>query len=61
MILTDLQPYTEERVWTAEDIPVLTARLTVPDPPVADDRISRRIRRYYRLQLRACLRRCEAA
>lgn len=60
MTLTDLQPFTTERVWTVEGIPVLTARLSVPEPLSAEDRISRRIRRYYRLQLRAYLRYCES-
>jgi len=60
MTLTDLQPFTTERVWTVEEIPVLTARLSVPEPLSAEDRISRRIRRYYRLQLRAYLRYCES-
>lgn len=59
MSLTELRPVTIEQVWTVEDIPVLTARITLPEPANADVPASRRIRRYYQLQQRACLRRCE--
>ena len=60
MSLTDLQPFNTERVWTVDDVPVLTATLTLPEPKSADDRLSRRFRRYYRLQHRAYLRYCES-
>ena len=54
-----LQPFTAEREWTMEGIPVLTAAVSVPEPVPAADSISRRIRRYYQLQCRAFLRYCE--
>lgn len=59
MSLMELQPFTEERVWTADGIPILTAKLTLPEPIQTDSRAARRIRRYYHLQQRAYLRRCE--
>lgn len=55
----ELQPFTAERVWTAEEIPILTARLTLPEPAETESRAARRIRRYYHLQQRAFLRYCE--
>ena len=51
---------TTEREWTVEEIPVLTAAVSLPEPVPAADRISRRIRRYYQLQCRSFLRYCEA-
>ena len=51
---------TTERAWTVEEIPVLTAAVSLPEPVPAADRISRRIRRYYQLQCRSFLRYCEA-
>lgn len=54
-----LQPFTAEREWTIEGVPVLTASVAVPEPVPAADNISRRIRRYYQLQCRAFLRYCE--
>lgn len=59
MSLIELQPFTLRREWTVEDIPVLTACITLPEPTGADTRIQRRIRRYYHLQQRAYLRYCE--
>ena len=59
MSLIELQPFTLEREWTVEGIPVLTARITLPEPAKTDTRIQRRIRRYYHLQQRAYLRYCE--
>lgn len=50
---------TAERTWTVEDIPVLTAAVSLPEPVPAADPISRRIRRYYQLQCRSFLRYCE--
>ena len=56
--LTELhtEPFAAEREWTVEDIPVLTASVSVPQPVPAQDRVSRRIRRYYQLQCRTYLR-----
>lgn len=51
--------YSVERSWTAEGIPVLTARIALPQPTGRSDRIALRIRRYYRGQARAYLRYCE--
>lgn len=59
MTTIQLQPFTAEREWTIEGIPVLTAAVSVPEPVPAADNISRRIRRYYQLQCRAFLRYCE--
>lgn len=58
--LTELhtEPFTAEREWTVEGIPVLTALVTVPQPQ-STDRVSRRIRRYYQAQCRAFLRYCQ--
>lgn len=53
------EPFTAEREWTVEDIPVLTASVAVPRPVPAADRVSRRIYRYYQLQCRSYLRYCE--
>ena len=50
---------TAERTWTVEEIPVLTAAVSLPEPVPAADPISRRIRRYYQLQCRSFLRYCE--
>ena len=48
-----------EREWTVEEIPVLTASISLPEPVPAAGPISRRIRRYYQLQLRSFLHYCE--
>ena len=53
------EPFAAEREWTVEGIPVLTASVAVPRPVPSEDRVSRRIRRYYQLQCRAYLRYCE--
>lgn len=53
------EPFTAEREWTVEGIPVLTASAAVPRPVPAEDRVSRRIHRYYQLQCRSYLRYCE--
>ena len=55
------EPFTAEREWTVEGVPVLTAAVSVPQPVPAADRLSRRIRRYYQLQCRSFLRYCEHA
>ena len=51
---------TAEREWTVDEIPALSAAVSLPEPVPAADRISRRIRRYYQLQCRSFLRYCEA-
>jgi len=48
-----------EREWTVEGVPVLTAAVSVPQPLSTDNRVSRRIRRYYHQQARSYLRYCE--
>ena len=50
---------TAEREWTVEEIPVLSASISLPEPVPAADKVSRRIRRYYQLQCRSFLRYCE--
>lgn len=55
----DTKEHTIRRVWTVEDIPVLEATVTLPEPQHTNDACTRRIRRYYRLQSRAFLRYCE--
>lgn len=59
--LTELhtQPFTAEREWTVDGIPVLYAAAAVPLPEPAESRTARRIRRYYQLQCRSFLRYCE--
>lgn len=57
--MTDLQPFTTEREWTADGIPVLSAAVSVPQPVPCSDRLSRRFFRYYQLQSRAYLKYCE--
>lgn len=61
--LTELQTesITAERVWTADDIPVLTASYTLPQPTEANSRVHRRIRRYYRAQGQVFLHYCQYA
>ena len=59
MSLMELNSFTTERIWTVEDIPVLTARITLPEPAEATSRAARRIRRYYHLQQRSYLRYCQ--
>lgn len=53
------EPFAAEREWTVEGIPVLTASVAVPRPVPAEDRVSRRVHRYYQLQCRSYLRYCE--
>lgn len=53
------EPFSAEREWTVEGIPVLTASVTLPRPEPLADKVSRRIHRYYQLQCRAYLRYCE--
>ena len=40
------EPASAEREWTVEEIPVLSASVSLPEPVPAADRLSRRIRRY---------------
>jgi hypothetical protein len=54
-----VQPFTTERAWTVEDVPVLTASVSLPQPVPAADRTARRIQWYYQTQCRAYLRYCE--
>ena len=51
---------TAEREWTVDDVPALSAAVSLPEPVPAADRVSRRIRRYYQLQCRSFLHYCEA-
>jgi hypothetical protein len=53
------EPFAAEREWTVEDIPVLTASISLPQPVPAADKVSRRIHRYYQLQARSYFRYCE--
>ncbi len=59
-ILTQLrtESFVMERTWTVDDLPVLQARITLPQP-VGTSRIHRRINRYYQTQGRAFLRYCQ--
>lgn len=54
-----IEPFGAEREWTVEEIPVLSARVEVPQPVPCGDRVARRIRKYYQLQCRSYLRYCE--
>lgn len=59
--LTDLQTEAseKERTWTVDEIPVLTAACSLPQPVDDRSRIARRIRRYYQAQEQAFLRYCQ--
>jgi len=59
MSLTELRPFSTQRVWTADEIPILTAQLSLPEFPAKDTRTARRFSRYYQLQQRVWLRYCE--
>ena len=50
--------FSAEREWAVEGIPVLTARIALPEPVGPENRLTRRVRRYYRAQCRAYLRYC---
>lgn len=52
-------PFTQERLWEADGIPVLRADISLPRPE-GKDKAARRIRKFYELQARAFLRYCEA-
>ena len=49
------EPFAAEREWEAEGVAVLWASAEVPEPVPAEDRVSRRIRRFYQLQCRSFL------
>lgn len=53
------EPFAAEREWTVEGVPVLTASVSLPQPVPMNDRVARRIHRYYQLQCRSFLRYCE--
>ena len=53
-----IEPFTTEREWTVDEIPVLSAALSLPSP-TDEGRTAARIRRFYRLQGRAFIRYCE--
>lgn len=53
------EPFTTHREWTLEDIPVLWADVSLPEPVPALSAVCRRIRRYYHLQSRTFLRYCQ--
>lgn len=48
-----------EREWTAEEIPVLTASVSLPEPVERGRRAMRRIEWFYRLEERSYLRYCQ--
>ena len=54
------EPFTTEREWAVDGIPVLSASISLPRPIHVNSRTARRIHRYYRLQCRAYLRYCES-
>ena len=54
-----IESFAAEREWTVDEIPVLSARVEVPQPVPCAGRTARRIRRYYQLQCRSYLRYCE--
>lgn len=58
--MMEVQPFSVQREWTVEQVPVLSAAVSVPQPVPDRDRAARRIRRYYQTQCRAYLRYCEA-
>lgn len=51
--------FTAERQWSVEDIPVLTATVSLPRPTDCSGRAARRIDRFYQLQARSYFRYCE--
>jgi len=55
----ETEPFAAEREWTLEDIPILTAAVSVPRPLDRGSRAARRIDRFYQLQARAYFRYCE--
>ncbi len=59
LLALDTTPLVSQREWTVDGIPVLSAEISLPEPTSCSDRVSRRIRRYYRLQRRAFLHYCD--
>ncbi len=59
LLSLETEEFFAEREWTLEDIPVLTATVSVPRPLDRGGRIQRRIDRFYQLQVRAYFRYCE--
>ena len=57
--MMELQPFTAEREWTVDGIPVLSAAVSVPQPVPSAGKTARRLHRYYQLQCRSYLRYCE--
>ena len=55
----ETETFFAQREWTAEGIPVLCAEISLPRPIAPDNRISRRIHRFYQLQGHSYLRYCE--
>ena len=55
----ETEVFSAEREWTVDGIPVLTARVSLPEPVGPETRLKRRIRRYYRAQCRAFFRYCD--
>ena len=58
MTSLETEVFSAEREWAVDGIPVLTARVSLPEPAGQDTRLARRVRRYYRAQCRAYLRYC---
>ena len=56
--MMELQPLPTEQDFACEGIPVLTVSVRVPQPADPQDRISRRMFRYYRQQARSYLKYC---
>ena len=42
--MVTIEPRTVERTWTAEGLPALTAKVTLPQPAVPADAFARRLR-----------------
>lgn len=55
----ETETFAAEREWTVDDIPILTAAVSVPRPMDRRSRAARRIDRFYQLQARAYFRYCE--
>lgn len=54
-----LEPFTIQREWAVEDIPVLTAEIVLPRPADRRQRPARRLERYYQMYARSYLHYCE--
>lgn len=53
------EPFTIEREWESDGIPVLSASVSIPRPIPSERGVFRRIHRFYDLQARAFFRYCE--